>query len=130
VNFVTDRTTAGSSKAFVRSGFGLVINDNQYWREWKLKPPNQQDVNRIGTSGMARYFFDMAGVDVDDIGLECATLGDARNAAISYLGEYLRDFPEYASQGHWQVDVCDNDRNPIFNVVVATVDVSAMNILT
>lgn len=79
---------------------------------------------------MARYFFDMIGIDVDDIGLECATPGEARNAAISYLGEYLRDFPDYASQGHWQVDVRDEDRNPIFNVVVATVDVRAVSALT
>jgi hypothetical protein len=79
---------------------------------------------------VAKYFFDMVGVDVDDIGTECATLGDARNAAISYLGEYLRDFPEYASEGHWQVNVCGEDRMPIFNVVVATVDVRAVNALT
>lgn len=79
---------------------------------------------------MARYFFDMIGIDVDDIGLECENIGEARNAAISYLGEYLRDFPEYASQGHWQVDVCDEDHQPLFNVVVATVDVRAVNALT
>lgn len=79
---------------------------------------------------MARYFFDMVGIDVDDIGTECATLGEARNAAISYLGEYLRDFPKYASEGHWQVNVCGEDKMPIFNVVVATVDVRAVNALT
>ncbi|WP_267895105.1 DUF6894 family protein [Sphingomonas sp. STIS6.2] len=43
---------------------------------------------------MTRYFVDVVGVDVDDIGAECATPGEARNAAISYLGEYLRDFPD------------------------------------
>lgn len=78
---------------------------------------------------MARYFFDMIGVDVDDIGVECATPGEARNAAIIYLGEYLCDFPDYANEGHWQVDVYDKDRQPIFNVVVATVDVRAVSTL-
>lgn len=78
---------------------------------------------------MARYFFDMVGIDVDDIGEECATPGEARNAASSYLGEYLRDFPEYANECHWQVDVYDEDRQPILNVVVATVDVRAVNTL-
>jgi hypothetical protein len=73
-----------------------------------------------------RYFFDMVGVDRDDMGFEYSTPGEARNSAISYLGEYLRDFPEYARQGHWQVDVFDKDRNLIFNVVVATVDVRAV----
>lgn len=79
---------------------------------------------------MARYFFDMVGIDVDDIGIECVTPGEARNAAISYLGEYLRDFPDYANEGHWQVDVYDENRLPIFNVVVATVDVRAVSTLT
>lgn len=79
---------------------------------------------------MARYFFDMVGVDVDDIGVECATPGEARNAAISYLGEYLRDFPDYANEGHWQVDVHDEYRRPIFNIVVATVDVRSASTLT
>jgi hypothetical protein len=79
---------------------------------------------------VARYFFDMVGVDVDDIGAECSSPGEARNAAISYLGEYLRDFPEYASEGHWQVNVYGEDKIPIFNVVVATVDVRAVKALT
>lgn len=42
---------------------------------------------------MPRYFFDMIGIDVDDIGLECENLGEARNAAISYLGEYCATSP-------------------------------------
>ena len=75
---------------------------------------------------MARYFFDMQGVDVDDTGYEFDTEGEARNAAIVYLGEYLRDEPSYASLGHWQVDVFDEARDLLFNVVVATVDARAV----
>lgn len=71
---------------------------------------------------MKRYFFDMQGVDVDNVGFEFDSDDEARNAAIVYLGEYLRDEPGYASQGHWQVDVFDEARKPVFNIVVATVD--------
>lgn len=78
---------------------------------------------------MAIYFFDLVGIDSDDVGTECSTLGDARNAAVVYLGEYLKDFPEYASQGHWQVDVYDEERLLILNVVVSTVDARAARAL-
>lgn len=79
---------------------------------------------------MARYFFDMQGIDVDDVGFDFNSDGEARNAAIAYLGEYLRDDPTYASQGHWQVDVFDKDRNLLFNIVVATVDARATKSVT
>lgn len=78
---------------------------------------------------MARYFFDMIGVDEDDIGSDFPSPGEARNAAIVYIGEYLRDDPGYATQGHWQVDVYDDSRTLLFNVVVSTVDARAVRAL-
>ena len=78
---------------------------------------------------MARYYFDMQGIDFDDTGFEFDTEGAARNAAIVYLGEFLRDEPSYASQGHWQVDVFDASRDLIFNVVISTVDARAVKSL-
>ena len=74
---------------------------------------------------MSRYFFDLIGIDEDDVGSEFRSDGEARNAAITYLGEYLQDYPGYAIQGHWQVDVYDQDRVLLFNVVVSTVDARA-----
>ena len=78
---------------------------------------------------MSHYYFDLVGVDEDNIGAEFRSPGDARNAAIVYLGEYLRDDPNYATQGHWQVDIYDDSRSLLFNIVVSTVDVRAVKAL-
>lgn len=78
---------------------------------------------------MSHYFFDLVGVDEDDIGAEFRSPSEARSAAIVYLGEYLRDDPNYATQGHWQVNVYDDSRSLLFNIVVATVNVRAVKSL-
>jgi protein subunit release factor A len=75
---------------------------------------------------MALYFFDLVGIDEDDMGWEFKSESEARNAAVGYLGEYLKDYPEYANQGHWRVNVLDNKHNLLFHVVVATVDARRM----
>lgn len=75
---------------------------------------------------MARYFLDLVGVDIDEVGYEFCSALEARNAAIVHLGEYLKDCPEYAYQGHWQVDLYDEKRELILNVVVATVNTNGL----
>lgn len=73
---------------------------------------------------MPRYFFDLLGDQADDTGVFFEDVSEARNAAVKFLGAYLSEHPEYADQGHWQVDVVDEARTPLLHVIVATVDAS------
>lgn len=51
-----------------------------------------------------------------------AGVDEARNAAVSILGSYLQEHPEYANNRHWRVDLKDHRGRLVLHVVVATVE--------
>ena len=69
-----------------------------------------------------RLFFHLAGQTEDRVGAECRSLKEARAAAVSYLGRHLHRNPAYLDEGHWRVDVTDEQKTLLFKVVVAMVD--------
>lgn len=70
---------------------------------------------------MARYFIHFSGRERDSVGGEFHSSDDARNHAVAELGALLAREPEYASIGHWKVDVEDDLRRPVVHVMVATI---------
>ncbi|NJC32745.1 hypothetical protein GGR88_000219 [Sphingomonas jejuensis] len=53
--------------------------------------------------------------------IDVATEEDARNEAVRTLGAFLADNPQFASEGHWRVNVETENRVPLLHVIVATV---------
>lgn len=70
---------------------------------------------------MPFYIFSLAGRQRSYETVECASISDARNKAVKYLGAYLIDHPGFADDGHWRVNVEDEAHNELFHVIVATV---------
>lgn len=70
---------------------------------------------------MPLYIFSLAGRQISYEIVECASISDARNKAVKYLGAYLIDHPGFADDGHWRVNVEDEAHNELFHVIVATV---------
>ena len=70
---------------------------------------------------MARFYIDMDGDEPDEVGVDVASLDEARNEAIVRLGGYLRERPDFAYRRHWRVDVKDHAHRLMLHVIVATV---------
>ncbi|UAK25663.1 DUF6894 family protein [Sphingomonas nostoxanthinifaciens] len=69
---------------------------------------------------MSRFLIKFDGTD-EQLEGDYASVDEARNAAISILGEYLQKTPEFAYRQHWRVDVRDHAQRLVFHVIVATV---------
>ena len=72
---------------------------------------------------MSRYFFNLAGEPDDDCGAEFDSLEQARIAAVGFLGAYLQENPGYVREGHWRVDVTNENKTLLMKLIVAMVDV-------
>lgn len=70
---------------------------------------------------MNAYFLKLAGPSRERVRIEAIDLDEARNAAIRHLGSYLSDHPDFASEGHWRLDVEDDLGKVRTTVIVATV---------
>jgi hypothetical protein len=70
---------------------------------------------------VAEYTFRLAGGVAHFKKVECATLDEARNEAVRFLGSYLSEHPGFADEGHWRVNVEDAFGLPLLHVIVATV---------
>lgn len=70
---------------------------------------------------MERYFFRLDGEGHKPVQFECASLDEARNEAVRYLGSYLADHPGFADEGHWRVNVENEFGQSYLHVIVATV---------
>ena len=68
---------------------------------------------------MARFFFNLAGAQSDEEGADLPDLDAAQTEAVSFLGAYLADHPEFARVGHWTVEVTDNRGQVLLSVKVA-----------
>ena len=74
-------------------------------------------------------FFSLAGAvyDPDVVGINLATLGDARIEAARYLGEVIRDKPEAVWNGdEVRVEVTDERQLLLFTIVAFGVDAPAV----
>jgi hypothetical protein len=72
-----------------------------------------------------RYFFNQIDGELktDDVGLEFASMSDARVQAVQYAGEVLRDHPTLIWKGEdFRVEVTDENRLVLFTVIVVGVD--------
>lgn len=75
-----------------------------------------------------RYFFNQVDGELktDDVGLEFASISDARVEAVRYAGEVLRDHPTLIWKGEdFRVEVTDGNRLVLFTVIVVGVDAPA-----
>lgn len=70
---------------------------------------------------MTTYYMRLAGPGRDRIAIEAEGLGEARNAAVRYLGEYLSSHPGFADEGHWQLNVENDVGQSLLHIIVATV---------
>jgi hypothetical protein len=70
---------------------------------------------------MSRYTLRLEGDGAKGVSVEYPTVDQARNGAIRFLGAYLSEHPEYASAGHWRVNVEDEFGRDLLHVIVATV---------
>lgn len=71
---------------------------------------------------MSKYYFNLAGQPDDSVGIECESLKEARATAVGFMASNLHHNPEYLDEGHWRVDVVDEQRTLLFKIVVAMVD--------
>ena len=76
-----------------------------------------------------KLFFNQAGAvyDADVIGIELATISDARIEAVKYAAETLRDRPELAWLGdEFRVEVTDENKLILFTFIAVGVDAPAV----
>lgn len=71
---------------------------------------------------MAKFFFRLEVENPDLTEVECSSLEDLRGSAVRYLGAYLSDHPNFASEGHWRLVVENEHRQSCMHVIVAAVD--------
>ncbi len=77
---------------------------------------------------MPRYHFtlDDGATYLDPDGMDLPGLEEARNEAVTYAAEWLRDHPkEVWKDGRLQVTVTDEASKDLFTVTVSTADVPA-----
>ena len=75
-----------------------------------------------------RYFFHLAGAvqDSDDMGVELKGLDQAREQAVKFAAEYLRDRPEVVWLGNeLRLEVTNSKEMLLFTLIVAGVDAPA-----
>jgi hypothetical protein len=81
----------------------------------------------------SKYVISFEGREHESKTVECASLDEARNEAVRYLGTYLSRHPGFANEGHWRVNVENDMHQHLLHVIVATVasrftkDSDAMN---
>jgi hypothetical protein len=74
---------------------------------------------------VVKYHFNMidATVDHDETGQEFATGGDARNEAIRFAGEVIRDRPDIVrTDKDFRVEVINEEGFPLFTIIIVAVD--------
>jgi hypothetical protein len=74
-------------------------------------------------------FFNLAGAvyDPDTDGMEMASFEDARNQAVRYAGEIIRDNPDVVWRGEEvRVEVTDANQLIMFTVIILGVDAPSM----
>ena len=72
-----------------------------------------------------RYYFNVAGVvnENDNLGLDIASMSDARIEAVKFASEYLRERPELVWLGEeFRVEVCDANQETCFTFIAVGVD--------
>lgn len=72
-------------------------------------------------SRMTRYVFRLKNTLEVPVSHECESLDEARNAAVRHLGRYLSEHPDFANEGHWQLDIENGMGQALTNIIVATV---------
>ncbi|RYF00412.1 MAG: hypothetical protein EOO77_34065 [Oxalobacteraceae bacterium] len=70
---------------------------------------------------MATYYFRLAGPERERVGVEADDLAGARTAAVKYIGQYLSEHPEFANEGHWQLNVENASGQSLVHIIVAMV---------
>lgn len=74
------------------------------------------------------FFFNLAGAvhDPDEDGWELASLGEARETAVRFVADYLRDRPEVVWLGdEVRLEVTDSKQLILFTLIVVGVDAPA-----
>ena len=67
------------------------------------------------------YYLRLSGNGRERVKVEADSIDDARNVAVRYLGHYLSEHPDFASEGHWRLAVEDVAGAVLTTVIVATV---------
>jgi hypothetical protein len=80
---------------------------------------DEEDLAEQGAK--TKYIFSFEGREHASKAVECASLDEARNEAVRYLGSYLSEHPGFANEGHWRVNVEDDKHHHLLHVIVATV---------
>jgi hypothetical protein len=70
---------------------------------------------------MVTYYLRLVGPSRDRIQIEAEALEQARDEAIRFLGRYLSEHPDFAEDGHWQLNVEDASGQSLIHVIVAAV---------
>jgi hypothetical protein len=71
---------------------------------------------------MSRYYFDIHDrtTQLDDTGMECATLEDARAVALQLLPDLIRDEAHKGGDRHaFAVLVSDEDHRPVYTATLS-----------
>lgn len=70
---------------------------------------------------MTTYYLKLVGPSRDRVAIEAESVDQARDAAIRYLGRYLSEHPDFAEDGHWQLNLEDASGQSLVHVIVAAV---------
>lgn len=70
---------------------------------------------------MTTYYLRLAGPARDRTPIEAEDVAQARNEAVRYLGRYLSEHPDFADEGHWQLNIENETGQSLVHVIVATV---------
>ncbi len=70
---------------------------------------------------MTTFYLRLAGPARDRTPIEAKDVAQARNDAVRYLGKYLSEHPDFADEGHWQLNIENETGQSLVHVIVATV---------
>ena len=74
---------------------------------------------------MAKYYFDVQdhGSNKDDIGTECASLEEARRAALRYLPDIAREEMPDGDRRTFSLVLSDGSRRPVYAITLSVIGV-------
>ncbi|MDP1026897.1 hypothetical protein Q5H91_06710 [Sphingomonas sp. KR1UV-12] len=70
---------------------------------------------------MTTFYLRLAGPARERTPIEAEDVAQARNEAVRYLGRYLSEHPDFADEGHWQLNIENETGQSLVHVIVATV---------
>jgi hypothetical protein len=70
---------------------------------------------------MDRFILTFVGQPDSKVEIARENVEEARDAAIQHLGRHLAVHPEFANDGHWQLNVSNESGQELMHVIVAAV---------